>query len=469
VASPVVLAAVVLVGCAWLTGLLPPLFLADGVTTSKLYDQQVSSWLQGRWDLPAGGAEPFQIEGRNYIYFGPTPALLRLPFASWVTVHPGKSGFPALWLAALTALAAGLLVAYEVTGDAPRTVFVLGLLGPVLIIASRPSVYHEAIAWGAALILLTAALILRYRRRPSVAVLVLAALCGVLAVLAREIWLPSAAVMMALPVAAAALPRHRPFGTRIQEAIAAPRPTRVGPHVAVAATAIVAVIGAPLAVHRIKFGEWGLVPPIEKHAWFGPEKVARIGGRMFHVSNLRTGLYNYLSPSSVRYDRSFPWIHSLEPRLFPETRLDGFAAFLGLPHAAGALMLLTMVGLAASLRDRSLRWPALIVLGLGLGSGALFFFVGLCGRYIFDFLPPLAVGGALGIRALARHPRGRILMAGVAALAAYNAAAGAALALEHQRYLAPPPRREEVERIVRRIDDLCGAVGAETKEVPSQP
>ena len=50
--------------------------------------------------------EGFVVNGRYYIYFGPTPVLLRLPFAAAVRGSP-KAGFVSVFLAAALGLWAG--------------------------------------------------------------------------------------------------------------------------------------------------------------------------------------------------------------------------------------------------------------------------------------------------------------------------------------------------------------------------
>ena len=49
------------------------------------YDAQADAWLDGRWDIPHErlGFEAFIVDGKAYEYFGPFPALLRLPFAAF--------------------------------------------------------------------------------------------------------------------------------------------------------------------------------------------------------------------------------------------------------------------------------------------------------------------------------------------------------------------------------------------------
>src|SRR5262249_53400813 len=49
----------------------------------SFYDYQAASLLQGQLDVPedAIGGEAFEARGKLYGYFGPTPALLRMPLA----------------------------------------------------------------------------------------------------------------------------------------------------------------------------------------------------------------------------------------------------------------------------------------------------------------------------------------------------------------------------------------------------
>ncbi|MGZ3638417.1 MAG: hypothetical protein ACXVCX_11345, partial [Ktedonobacterales bacterium] len=58
--------------------LAPPQFAGD------FYDTQAHSLLHLRWNVPAGSLsfEGFQIHGKIYEYFGPLPALMRLPIAA---------------------------------------------------------------------------------------------------------------------------------------------------------------------------------------------------------------------------------------------------------------------------------------------------------------------------------------------------------------------------------------------------
>ena len=57
----------------------------EAIETSGFYDAQVHSWFEGRWDVPleAVGLESVVSDGRNQMYFGAVPALLRVPVVAF--------------------------------------------------------------------------------------------------------------------------------------------------------------------------------------------------------------------------------------------------------------------------------------------------------------------------------------------------------------------------------------------------
>jgi hypothetical protein len=432
---------------AWSMYLLPPILLLDDTSTSVGNDFQMLSWLAGRWDLPRGiaGGEGFEVGGRYYIYFGPTPAALRLPFAALVARFAGKIGFVSVFLAATLGLWAGLAVVGELIGRPPGPVHVLALAGPAVLITSRPYIYYEAIGWGASFALLASWQMLRYLRRPTLARLIAVAVAGALAVFARSLWLPGMVGLLALAALAAAQRSKRWLGL--------PSVPKAKAHAVVAGAAILLILGGTLGFHRAKFGDWGLVPPISRHVAFqDPQRLARIGGRLFHLGNLRTGIYNYFSPGAIGWRSRFPWITPVaEPRIFPEARLDGVEIFVSLPHAMGALLVMTALGLWRSLAGRASRSAALVVACLGLSASMCFLFVGLCGRYLYDFLPALAVGAALGWSSVPSPGRGGRIAIGL--LAAYNLAVCLAVSFAAQWFQRPTaPRRQELQRVAEAVD-----------------
>jgi len=228
---------------------------------------------------------------------------------------------------------------------------------------------------------------------------------------------------------------------------------RAWAHVAVAVATIATVLAVQASIHRAKFGSWGLAPPIEKHMSFqDPARLARIGGRMFHLGNLPTGLYNYLSPTAALFSSRFPWVGpSPSVRVLPGAHIDGVEHFVGLPHIAGALLLLTAIGVWGVRAHPEIRPGLAVAAALGMGSAAVFCFAGLCGRYLYDFYPPLALAGAAGVAVLRATGRSR-LRAAVRTIAVYNLVAGLSMAFVVQRSYGDAPRRAALRALGSRID-----------------
>jgi hypothetical protein len=455
-AAALALATVLLLACAWLCALLPPSLAFDEAFTTPQYDAQLRSLLAGKWHLPKKltDREGFQVDGRYYIYFGPAPVLLRLPFAAAVERFPQKAGFVSVFLAAALGVWAGLRVVAEVSGKPTGPFEVLAVSGLVLTIASRAAVYHEAIAWGGTFALLAALHSLRYLRTPTLPRLGAVAALGALAVFSREIWLVGVGALLALLAVSALVPREG--ASRLAAAkrwAGLPDVPRAWAHAAVAGATVATVLAVQASIHHAKFGSWGLAPPIEAHMSFqDPARLARIGGRMFHLGNLPTGLYNYFSPGSALYSARFPWVGpSPSVRVLPGAYLDGAEHFFGLPHVAGALLALTAIGVLGLRVHPEVRPGLAVAAALGLGSATVFCFAGLCGRYLYDFYPPLALAGGAGLAVLRAAGRPRLRSA-VRTLAALNLLAGLSMAFVVQRSYADAPRRAALRALGARID-----------------
>src|SRR5262249_2914335 len=65
--------------------------LQSGVL-SGLYDAQAHRLLAGHWDVPLDKLtfEAFLVHGKTYMYFGPWPAVLRLPIAALTDRFDGE-------------------------------------------------------------------------------------------------------------------------------------------------------------------------------------------------------------------------------------------------------------------------------------------------------------------------------------------------------------------------------------------
>lgn len=462
-AAALAVAVALLLVCAWLCSLLPPSLAFAETFTTPQYDAQLHALLAGKWHLPKKQTdrEGFLVNGRYYIYFGPAPVLLRLPFAAAIERFPQKAGFVSVFLAAALGLWAGLRVVEEVSGKRTGPFEVLAVSGLVLAIASRSAVYHEAIAWGGTFALLAALHALRYLRTPTLPRLGAIAAFGSLAVFSREIWLIGVGALLALLAVSAVVPREAPaprgiFVTGLAAAkrwVGLPDVPRAWAHLGVAVATVATVLAVQASIHRAKFGSWGLAPPIETHMSFqDPVRLARIGGRMFHLGNLPTGLYNYLSPTSALFSSRFPWVGpSPSVRVLPGAHLDGAEHFFGLPYIAGALLILAAVGVRGMGTHAAIRPGLAVAAALGLGSAAVLCFAGLCGRYLYDFYPPLALAGGAGAAVLRAAARGH-LRAVVRAVAVLNLLAGLSMAFVVQRSYGDAPRRSALRALGAQID-----------------
>jgi hypothetical protein len=158
---------------AWWSGAVPALLAYLGVLTvgrvdllqhhyfDDFFDAQARSLMHGRLDVPPEVAafEGFLIDGRTHIYFGPVPALVRMPVLAVTDRFDGRLTTLSMLLATviLTIAAFRLLCVLRgiVRGDDPvgrREPLVTGLLAVVVLVAppfflaSEAVVYHEASA-----------------------------------------------------------------------------------------------------------------------------------------------------------------------------------------------------------------------------------------------------------------------------------------------------------------------------------
>jgi hypothetical protein len=423
-------AACLLVFAAVLTGGTFRFVAADAF--GDQYDWQARSLLQGRLDLPpeARTAESFVFEGRTYIYFGPTPALLRLPFAL-VDVGFGKltrvfmlAGFGA-WLVGAYVVLLHVTRLARGPGSSPSAGLVVlftsaaGLGSTMLFLASRAYLYHEAILCGAAFALWGGWCVLRWLAEPARAWWLGALACGVLAVHARP---PAGLFALGLLGAAALALALRGGAWR--------RP------LAVAALAGAGILSFN-AVSYLKFRSLEGAP-LRLHVQYGDARLAAIRGRNFHVENLRHNFDAYAWRPHFVFRPTFPYLctapHPGDD--YREARIDLAEPTLAVPWSMPALALLAFAGGAwAFARWRAARLPLLLV---AAGSApmvlALLAAIAISQRYTGDFCPPLALAAAFGIVALdlLPAPARRLAWPALALLAVASVLVTLALALHYQ-------------------------------------
>lgn len=391
----------------------------------NFYDHQARSLLDGRLDVEeaALSGEAFIFEGKVYGYFGPTPALLRLPF---VLANVGFGQLSRAYMVAyfVAALAAAYVLLIHVTRLAAGAtawpsafnVVVLttltGLGSTVLFLASRAYIYHEAILCGVMFALWAAYFALRFLAQPPGGWWLASLACGLAAVHSRP---PVGLFALSILGCTALALTWRQFKSSggLRGTL---RP------LAIAVAAGLAVLSFN-GLSYLKFRSFDGAP-LRYHVQYSPERLANIEGRNFHLGNLRYNAGSYLWRPDFELRRTFPYyfVSGETPLHFPSARIDVAEPITGLPYSMPALFLLAVAGGAFAAR----RWPAareplaVIACAVVPMGAALFAAAAVSQRYTGDFCPFLLVMSAFGLTALellpARAARGARWAAGTLTL-----------------------------------------------------
>jgi hypothetical protein len=452
-------AAVSLLLLAWLvTGGDWDFFPKPGYLES-FYDAQARSLVHGRIDVPpeAIGNEAFLRNGKAYSYFGPTPALARLPLN---LLLPGMYGrWSRLSMLLASVLTVGMLfplmralesrfplAAGPRLRNALRAALILaaaiGSTSFYLTAERRP--YQESIIWASALAFAQAVLLARYLLSPKSKWLALSCIAALLAFLARVSTGAGPLVSLALLGAMAILPsvRFREFftGSAIARRAALP----------VGATLVAAAM-LWAGLNYWKFGTVFTSLPIAMHVQYNHDRVQRIKGDLFSLYNLPLTLPAYLSPANVEFHKGFPWVYLTmgDPALgsrFPKAHFDVVEPFAGLPAAMPELFLAALAGLGLTLaRRQALREFRAPMCGALAGCFLMFTWGLITYRYLHDLFPWLLLGSAVAVANLPAIPRKGLRwgLAGLfAAATLYAMCVNCAFAVRLQRYTVHPVRPE---------------------------
>ena len=428
----------------------------------SFYDYQAAGLLQGRLDVPdvALGGEAFLFGGKIYGYFGPTPALLRLPFVVF-DLSFGELSRPFLVVYFVSCLTAAYLLlrqAYRFSGNFSKpsgliTVLFLGSAGlgsTLFFLGSRAYVYHEAILCGAAFALFAVYFALRYLSDYHGRWWLWSLLAGVFSLHARP---PTGLFALTL---LGCVSIYHIFALRRQRSrTPLLRPIGVG---------VLCAIGVftfnGLSYLKFKSFEGA---PLRYSRPYDTERLAKINGRSFHAANLPSGFYTYLLRPNLRVEPTFPWIYhgaATPPHFFADAKIDLAEHTNSLPFAMPSLFTLAMIGCAAGWHHTSLRNSSLVVCLSALPmSLALFSAVATSHRYTGDFVPFLICCAAFGLAVIASTPpRWRYLLHPILALLTAIAILQTfAVTLHFQRHLVwgvAEPVRENYQQLRHNIDGL---------------
>lgn len=400
---------------------------------SDFYDVQARSLLNGTFamDQRVLGIESFARGDQHFMYFGPVPALLRLPFVAFTRQLDGRLAAISMLLALGVTLVALLSLGWRlrrrvVTADdrvisrfesvsVALTFFAMIGGSSLLYASSRTWVYHEAILWGVALTLASLAFLLAWLDHRSSWLLVVASAFAMLAILTRPSVGGGALAAMGL-VAGRELLAMLP-GDRRRDAGADDRDGESDgsddPHARhwVHGTLTVAVVVVPVLVYSLvnwlKFRRL-LGVPFDQQGYTLLSQQRRDmldanGGTLFNPNFVPTNLVTYLRPDLVGLDGTFPFIQPRRPvGTIGSPFYDLIDLTSGVPTTMPLLLGLALVGCWAVARNGNNRlrevWPLLV--GCGAGTVAVLAIGYLANRYQSDFLPLLAVGALTGLPVL---------------------------------------------------------------------
>jgi hypothetical protein len=483
---------------------------------ANFYDVQARALFHGHWNVPAG---PLSIEGiregaKTYMYYGPVPALLRMPVLLVTHRFDGRLTQCSMLVAFVVAMVFVGRLSWRIRAlitTAPvsctDTVLVacsmvaVGVGSQFLYLASDAVIYHEGELWGAALALGAFDFVLAFLIEPSRRTLALSCLFSTLAILTRGS--VGAGPVVAIGVVGCAhglVTLRRRLGARkatdvpAAEALATHGVPDTGPGglwrwlglpdiepgaawtfglLAAAAVPIVLYV----AINEVKFHTLVSLP-LNKQVFTSLNLNRRItladnGGSLFGLKFIPTGLLQYVRPDALRISRLFPFLAfppkatvlgnvHYDTRDFSSSITDTMPVFV-------ALGVLGLVGIfrRKSNRDRaSVRTLRLPVVGAAVGTVGVFAIAFVANRYLADFLPLLVLAALAGFHLLnaswqtLRPSRRRVTAVGLGVLALFGLWVNVGLALVYQRELrpsAPISMREEFVSFQQRLDaDLFG-------------
>ncbi len=376
----------------------------------SFYDYQADSFLHARLDVTeeAIGGEAFVFAGKLYGYFGPTPALLRLPFVlfDFAFGNLTRAFFVGYFIATLLAAYALLRHAYRVVAPAAApspaaVVFLtanLGLGSTLFFLGSRAYVYHEAIFCGVTFALFSCLFALRHLAAPAGRAWLPALLCALLSLHARPPTGLFALTFLGCIAATHLLrawfaPQIENQNSKIKNSL---RPLALG-------LSCVLAVFTFNGLSYLKFKTFDGAP-LRYSRPYDAERLAKIDGKSFHSANVPFGAYTYFVRPNLRFENKFPFVYlgSPEPgREFPAAKLDLPDHTLAIPFAMPGLFSLTLLAILGAFVRPLARTPLLItgaaVIPMSL---ALFAAIATAQRYTADWLPFLTCAAALGLASL---------------------------------------------------------------------
>lgn len=434
------------------TGLLGLLLISDSFELTKrdsayteYYDALGDSILDGRLDVPLSAIrnEALLMNGKYYGYFGPTPALFRIPLNRVVPRMRGHWTRTFMIIECFFTLLATLLIirqfrqiAWPATNNGASIylseglfVLVAGLATPMTFIMWRPIIYHEAMMTGVCMAMWSFYFTLRFatagRYRDMVSSVMFAVLsflgrgsvgCGPLAslvLLNTSMWVTAGrrGVRQNTPQLPDEADKPQSPMWNVFERLA-PGPLQRSSKMYMPATILTLLlltsIGGLLAKNYFSLGNLSGVPSLSRHirVMNNERRLARTdGGNFFQPVNARTFLANYFRLDGVRIRSRFPYFYPVPHRemiVFPETKMDYSEESVGIPVAYPLWFLTSLFGLLSLLVGHryglhSHGPVSLIVIGAAGGALPIFTVACVTHRYLYDLFPIFAICSMMGL------------------------------------------------------------------------
>lgn len=455
--------------------------------SGNFFDVQALALLHGHLQMPASvlKVEGFREGTNTFMYFGPVPALLRVPVLLFTHSLDGRLSEVYLLAAFVLALVFVAHLLWGVrrlvapstpvsTGEAAFTgLAIMGIgIGSVLFfLGTAAVVYHEAAAWADAFAVGSFSFLIRFLTRPSRWSLVLSGAFATLSILSRvTVGAGPVVALLLLAIAHLTVAARRRWHRRSasSEEIQPPlswiglahadhdRTWSLGLLVAACLPLFLSVL-----VNEIKFHTFFSVPyakqmaaqvnPAEKLA------LAHNGGSLFGLKYVLTNLSQYFRPDALGFSRLFPWVNfPALPTPIGHLFYVGLTPTSSVPSAMPAIFLLGLVGVIAVARSGrksptlsvvnrgaapSLRILSLPIIGAACGTLEVVAFAGIAYRHLADFIPLLALTGTAGFYTVVfsparRHMKG-ILTGVLLILVIFGMWTNVALSVLYQRELDP--------------------------------
>ena len=434
------------------------------------FDAQAHAWLAGHWWVPARvvGLEGIVVNGHTQMYFGPLPALFRVPFALFTDSLDSRLAALSMLVAAGVAVFASVRLLGQAhrlrrpdtpwsTADVIATAavaFGVPAATTVLFLSSRTLVYHEASMWGIALSLLALSLVIDAAERATARNLVLASAMTTAAISSRvSVGLGPAAALGVLALVLSCRSRRPAWG---------------------AAVATGVPILAYAVVNFVRFHTLFSVPLRDQvRAMIDPasKEFLRHNSGFFGLQFVPTSLVAYFRPTGLRFSGWYPFVDF--PRSTPvvgNVVFNNIERVASAPVTMPALMVLAVGGIAILVRRNAPTPFRIAVIGAGVGCVTMFLFCYIAHRYLGDLVPFLVIAGVVAVDALvgAGHTRWRPwAVGGLAVLGVFGVWVNAGLGVLQQGAWGSQLDQSDIARFVNTRLSINDQLGWETPMVHS--